>query len=159
MRAAQKTPKKRPSPDAMQAWLSVARAYHLCDAVLSQRLTALGLKLAEHELLVNLLRRPGLTQQELAARCFVAKSGISMLVTRMVEAGRVRREADPVDARVWRLLLTPEGAALAEQAQQVQAEVIHAMTAQSTPAEQQLLAAAMDNASAALQQMLVPRRR
>jgi DNA-binding MarR family transcriptional regulator len=94
-----------------------------------------------------------------AARCFVAKSGISMLVTRMVEAGRVRREADPVDARVWRLGLTPAGEALAEQAQLVQDEVIEAMTGGSSAAERKMLATAMDRASVTLEQMLRPRGR
>lgn len=152
--ATRKALRKPLSPDTMQLWLSVVRVYHLCDAVLSQRLGALGLKLPEHELLVNLLRHPGLTQQQLAQRCFVAKSGISMLVTRMVNAGRVRREADGVDARVWRLVLTPEGRALAERAQQVQAGVIAAMAEDSSPAEQKIIADAMERASATLERML-----
>ena len=154
MQPTQKTQRKQLSPDTMQSWLSVVRVYHLCDAVLSQRLGALGLKLPEHELLVNLLRHPGLTQQQLAQRCFVAKSGISMLVTRMVDAGRVQREADGVDARVWRLVLTPEGRALAERAQQVQAGVIAEMTQASSPAEQKVIAAAMERASVTLEGML-----
>jgi DNA-binding MarR family transcriptional regulator len=141
------------SAETMQSWLSVVRVYHLCDAVLSQRLAALGLKLPEHELMANLLRHPGLTQQQLAQRCFVAKSGISMLVTRMVDAGRVQRQADAVDARIWRLTLTPAGRALAERAQQVQAGVIAAMTAGSSPAEQKVIAAAMERASATLEGM------
>jgi DNA-binding MarR family transcriptional regulator len=149
--ATRKTPRRQLSPDTMQSWLSVVRVYHLCEAVLSQRLGALGLKLPEHELLVNLLRHPGLTQQQLAQRCFVAKSGISMLVTRMVDAGRVQREADAVDARVWRLTLTPEGRALAERSQQVQAGVIGEMSEFSSPAEQKIIADAMERASAVLE--------
>ena len=142
-----KTAQRTLPAETMQSWLSVVRVYHLCEAVLSQRLGALGLKLPEHELLVNLLRYPGLTQQQLAQRCFVAKSGISMLVTRMVDAGRVQREADAVDARVWRLTLTPEGRALAERSQQVQAGVIGEMTEGSSPAEQKIITDAMERAS------------
>jgi DNA-binding MarR family transcriptional regulator len=147
------------SAETMQSWLSVVRVYHLCDAVLSQRLSALGLKLPEHELLVNLLRHPGQTQQQLAQRCFVAKSGISMLVSRMVDAGRVQREADAVDARVWRLTLTPAGRALAERAQQVQAGVIAAMAEASSPAEQKVIAEAMERASVTLEGLLGARGR
>jgi len=77
-----------------------------------------------------------------------------MLVTRMVNAGRVQREADAVDTCVWRLLLTPEGRALAERAQQVQAGVIAAMTQASSPAEQKVLADAMERASVTLESML-----
>ncbi len=149
-----KTAQRTLPTETMQSWLSVVRVYHLCEAVLSQRLGALGLKLPEHELLVNLLRHPGLTQQQLAQRCFVAKSGISMLVTRMVDAGRVQREADAVDARVWRLTLTPEGRALAERSQQVQAGVIGEMTEGSSPAEQKIITDAMERASGTLEGML-----
>jgi DNA-binding MarR family transcriptional regulator len=46
-----------------------------------------GLRVAEYEVLANCTARR-LTQQELARRCFVAKSGISMLVSRMEDAAR-----------------------------------------------------------------------
>ena len=60
-----RTPRKRqPSAHTLKSWLSVVRAYHLCEAVLSQRVSTLGLRLGEHEVLVNLLRLPGLTQQQ-----------------------------------------------------------------------------------------------
>jgi DNA-binding MarR family transcriptional regulator len=110
-----------------RAWLAVVRAYNLCDAVLAERLAALGLRVVEHEVLVNLLRAPGLTQQDLAQRCFVAKSGVSMLVGQMEKQGRVTRQSDPVDARVKRLVLTPEGEALARQALALQSEVVRTM--------------------------------
>ncbi len=133
-------PKRRLSdpaePDALasQAWLSVARCYHLCDAVLTQRLAALGVRLQEHEVLLNLLRSPELTQKELAQRCFVAKSGVSMLVSSMEGRGLLERRADPQDARARRLALSREGAALARKCRQVQDEVIGCMTG-GQPAE------------------------
>ncbi len=119
----------QPSQLALQSWLSVVRAYNLCDAVMTQRLGALGLHLAEHEVLVNLLRESGITQQQLAQRCFVAKSGVSMLVSRMEAAGLVRREASAQDARAWLLSLTAKGAKLAHKAHAVQNEVLLAMVA------------------------------
>lgn len=145
-----------PSPQAVQSWLSVVRAYHLCEAVMSQRLAKLGLKLAEHEVLVNLRRAPGSTQQSLAQRCFVAKSGVSMLVTRMEQAGLVLRQADAVDARVWRLFLTTQGERLAARAHAVQAEVLHAMTGHCTLAELLAITQAMSQTSDALQGLLAP---
>jgi DNA-binding MarR family transcriptional regulator len=154
MQAAPKTPRNQAASDAMPSWLSVVRVYNLCAAVLSQRLAPLGLKLAEHEVLANLLRAPGLTQQQLAERCFVAKSGASMLVTRLAGAGYLMREADAVDARVWRLQLTPAGRALAQKAQAIQADVVVAMAEGSSPAEQQGIKTAMDRASATLEKLL-----
>jgi DNA-binding MarR family transcriptional regulator len=146
-----------PSPQAMQSWLAVVRSYHLCEAVLTQRLSALGLKLAEHEVLVNLVRSPGSTQQGLAQRCFVAKSGVSMLVSRMVQAGLVLRRPDEVDARAWRLSLTAKGERLARQAVAVQAEVVEAMTQGSSEAELQAIGEAMVRAGDVLQGLLSSR--
>lgn len=150
---ATKKPPSLPSPEQFQSWLSVVRAYNLCDQVLTQRLAALGLKLSEHEVLINLLRAPGSTQQELARRCFVAKSGVSMLLTRMAQAGWVQREADSVDARVWRLRLTAAGQALAGQAAQIQAEVLSAMVEGSSAAELATVTTAMQRVAAALERL------
>ncbi len=141
-------------PPAHDAWLSVVRAYHLCDQVLTQRLAALGLKLSEHEVLVNLLLRPGATQQQLAAHSFTAKSVMSALVGKLEQAGWLRREADANDARAWRLHLTPEGEALARRSLAVQAEVVQRMTAASSAAELRELQRQMDAGSAALRAML-----
>lgn len=148
--AARKPPAVVDPALATQSWLSVVRAYHLCDAVLTQRLAALGLKLGEHEVLVNLFREPGITQQQLAQRCFSAKSGVSMLVTRMEEDRLLRREADPVDARVRRLSLTTRGEALAAKALAIQAEVVQGMVAGASEAELVHIMEAMQRASVAL---------
>lgn len=141
------------SAAAFQSWLAVARAYNLCDAVLTERLASLGVRMADHEVLVNLHRAPGITQQQLAQRCFVAKSGVSMLVTRMEGEGLLRREADPGDARMRRLSLTAEGEALAARALQVQGEVLAAMVAGSSLAELAVITQAMQRASEALASM------
>ena len=143
-----------PSAAATQSWLAVVRTYHLCDAAMAQRLAAIGLRVAEHEVLLNLLLAPGITQQQLAQRCFVAKSGASMLVTRLEQAGWLRREADAQDARVRRLQLTADGEALARQSQAIQHEVIATMVAGSTAAELATLTEAMQRAAQALQGLL-----
>jgi DNA-binding MarR family transcriptional regulator len=83
--------------------------------------------MAEHEVLVNLRRDPGIAQQTLARRCFNAKSHISALLTVLEQRGWVRREADPADARARKLFLTPAGERLAARTAAVQAEVAAAM--------------------------------
>lgn len=112
---------------AMRPWLSIARTFYLCDALMSRRLGALGVRTAEHEVLVNLRRDPGIAQQTLARRCFNAKSHISALLTALEERGWVRREADPADARARKLFLTPAGERMATRTAAVQAEVAAAM--------------------------------
>lgn len=124
---------------AAKAWLGVVHAYNLCDTVMATRLAALGLRVGEHEVLANLYLSPGITQQELARRCFVAKSGISMLLTRMESQALILREADSKDGRIKRLSLTSAGAALAVQTLAIQREIIGVMTAPLSDQELVLL--------------------
>ncbi len=132
----------------------MVRTYNLCDAVLTQRLAPLGLRPAEHEVLANLLRGPGSTQQSLAERCFVAKSGMSMLLTRLQARGLIERRPSPQDARAKALHLTPEGQQLAESALAIQREVLDAMTAPFSLEELAQIDAAMRRAGTLLEGML-----
>ena len=141
--------------DAVRSWLSVVRAYNLCDALMTQRLAVLGVRTTEHEVLANLLREPGISQQTLAARCFSAKSHISSLLGQLEERGLVRRDADPADARAKRLSLTRPGEALARRTGAVQAEVVKLM-AQALPArDRALVERSMNRVSEALAATLV----
>jgi DNA-binding MarR family transcriptional regulator len=112
---------------AVRSWLSVVNAYHLCDALMARRLAELGVRTPEHEILANLRRDPGITQQVLASRCFSAKSHISGLLTLLEGRGWVRREPDPTDARAKRLFLAPQGERFAARTAAVQAAVVAAM--------------------------------
>jgi DNA-binding MarR family transcriptional regulator len=112
---------------AIQSWLAVVRAYHLCDAVMTQNLAAIGMRTPDHEILAKLLRDPGISQQVLAQRCFTAKSHISSLVAQLEKRGWVKREPDPADARARRLRLTAKGEAMAKKTAVVQAGVVRAM--------------------------------
>ena len=47
-------------------WLSIARTYQLCERAISQRVAPLGISLAQHDVLANVVHAPGLTQQEMA---------------------------------------------------------------------------------------------
>lgn len=139
------------SPHGTLAWLAVVRAYNLCEAVMTSRLAAIGLRVGEHEVLATIATTPGITQQALAARCFVAKSGVSMLLTQMEARGWVRRESDGADARIRRLTLTPDGRAVAEKGLAVQAEVVTAMAAPATEQELKTVADTMDRVSVVLE--------
>jgi DNA-binding MarR family transcriptional regulator len=143
-----------PDPDTVRAWLSVVQAYNLCDTLLARRLAALGVRTAEHEILANLRRGGGLSQQDLAQRCFTAKSHISALLTQLEERGWVRREPDPLDARTKRLYLQPAGQRIAEQTVAVQAQVVAEMAAVLTPAALAQVATAMGRVSTQLQAVL-----
>ena len=139
------------SPHGTQAWLAVVRAYNLCDAVMTARMAALGVRIAEHEVLANLATAPGITQQQLAARCFVAKSGVSMLLAQLEGRGWVRREADAAGARVKRLQLTAAGEAIARRTLAAQAEVVRAMVVDEGDAELDQVRDAMQRVSQRLE--------
>ena len=139
------------SPHGTQSWLAAVRAYNLCDAVMTARLAELGLRVGEHEVLAYLATVPGITQQALAERCFVTKSGVSMLVAQMEAQGLVVREADAGDARVKRLLLTKAGQALAGKTLKIQSEVVGAMAEGVSEAELATVADVMQRVSARLE--------
>ena len=138
---------------AVKTWLSVVRAYHQCDAMMASRLAPLGVRTAEHEILANLVREPGISQQALAARCFTAKSHVSALLRTMEERGWVRREADPSDARARRLYVTRSGEALARRTLAVQAEIVDVMVRSASPKELAFIEAAMNGVSERLEAM------
>ena len=147
-------PTRPPVQQSTATWLAVVRAYNLCDAVLTSRLAALGVRVVEHEVLAHLQRHPGLTQQELTARVFFAKSHLSGLLTQMEADGLVRRDADAADARVKRLTLTRAGAALAQRTMAVQNERVATMTAGYPAAELARIEATMNEVGARLGALL-----
>lgn len=139
---------------AVRSWLSVVNAYHLCDTLMTRRLAELGVRTPEHEILANLRRDPGITQQVLASRCFSAKSHISGLLTLLEGRGWLRREPDPADARAKRLFLEPLGERVAAQTAAVQAAVVAAMVEGETAATLGDVAAAMQRVSERLRAQL-----
>lgn len=146
-----KTARAPSSPHGTKTWLAVVRAYNLCDAAMSVRLAELGLRIGDHEVLATLTTMPGITQQELAARCFVTKSGVSMLLAQLEAKGWVRREADASDARVKRLTLTAAGEKIAALSLKTQSEVVTAMVAGSSEAELTFVTNVMEAVSARLE--------
>ncbi|WP_425259195.1 MarR family winged helix-turn-helix transcriptional regulator [Rubrivivax sp. RP6-9] len=146
----------RINDDAVRSWLAVVRAYHQCSELMARRLSTVGVRTAEHEILANLRREPGLSQQALARRCFTAKSHVSNLIGDMESRGWVKRESDPADGRVKRLVLTPAGTHIAERAAAVQAEVVALMTDGVPRDELELVRAAMVEVSRRLESALDP---
>lgn len=117
------------APHGTQAWLSTIRAYNLCETALSARLSQHHLRVGDLEVLATLATTPGMSQMELAARCFITKSAVSMLLSQMETDGLVTRDTDTIDSRTKRLVLTEQGKQLAALAMQTQAEVVAVMVA------------------------------
>jgi DNA-binding MarR family transcriptional regulator len=123
--AAQDTPQH--STQALSCWMAVVQVYNQCDAALSRLLAEQGYSLAQYEVVVRLKREPDQTQQELANRCFQAKSGISMLLKSLEEEGWVIRQSDAQDARLKRLRLSAVGMTHAKRMLKVQSLVVSTM--------------------------------
>ena len=71
-----------------------------------RRGSALGVTTAQWRALAWLGHQPGLKQVELAERLDVEPITAGRIVDRLEESGLVERLPDPVDRRVWRLMLT-----------------------------------------------------
>jgi DNA-binding MarR family transcriptional regulator len=111
----------------ISAWLAVVRTYQKCSEVLAAQTAPLGLKLAQHDVMMNLLIQQQQTQQQLAEKSFVTKSHMSSVLTEMVERGWLTRVESDIDKRSKLIALTPAGLKIAKQAYAAQATVVNAM--------------------------------
>ncbi|WP_394688960.1 MarR family winged helix-turn-helix transcriptional regulator [Hoeflea sp.] len=105
-------------------WIAVARACHVMGQTLARELQPLDIKPPHLDILINLYRTPGISQQDLADKLLVGRSNLSMLLPQMEKRGLLVRRGDSRDRRVLRLELTPEGTELTEQAITIQSALI-----------------------------------
>lgn len=54
-------------------------------------------------------RERNIYQKDVEAEFSIGRSAVTTVITRMEEKGLIRRESDPADARLKRLILTPKG--------------------------------------------------
>lgn len=107
---------------------------------LTRRLAELDIKPPHLDILINLYRFDGISQQELARKLLVGRSNMSMLVPQLEKRGLIERRGDDKDKRVLRLSLTAEGRLLTEQAMEIQTAVID-KSLESEPIEECLMVA------------------
>jgi len=105
-------------------WIAVARACQVMGLTLGRALQPLDIKPPHLDILVNLFRTPGISQQDLADKLLVGRSNLSMLLPQLEKRGLLIRRNDPQDRRVLRLELTPEGTKLTEEAIAIQFALI-----------------------------------
>ena len=79
----------------------------------------------------------------LASRAGVTQSAMTQLISRLEDAGLVRREADPADGRVVQVTITGEGRATLARRRAVRADRLAVILAQLSPEHRAALAAAL----------------
>jgi DNA-binding MarR family transcriptional regulator len=100
----------------------------------------LGISGAQLFVLSELGKTPSLSLNDLAARTRTDQSSVSVVVSRLVEAGLVLRERDARDARRLVLNLTKNGRAMLQRAPIVAQEQILNVIDRLSPAERKRLA-------------------
>jgi DNA-binding MarR family transcriptional regulator len=96
----------------MQVSAALSRALELIPPILSAAAAARptrGISRRQADILACLDGRTPVSLTDLAARLGVTVATMSIGVSRLVRRGWVRRDRDPVDRRVLRLLLSPSG--------------------------------------------------
>ncbi len=123
----------------------------MMQTALGRALAPLDIKTPHLDILINLYRHEGISQQELARKLLVGRSNMSMLLPQMEKRGLISRRDDPKDKRVLRLFLTEKGRDVTERAMTIQTELIE-RTLSVTPIDQCLaMAESMEHLTARLQ--------
>ncbi len=105
-------------------WFRFLRMHQRGHSAMSSRLRAIGLSVAQFDLLSTLTEAEGITQRDLAERLYVTKGNVSGLVDRLVEARLVDRKPIPGDRRSHALHLTADGRRIARQGMEVQQQFV-----------------------------------
>ena len=111
----------------------------------NQRLGQLDLVRRQAEIIQELHRKPGSSQDEIADKLLINKSGITRQLTAMEEAGLVTRQVSPTDRRVTQVYLTEKAEKLLPEIWKVNREWSEYLTEGLTEEEQELLTRVLEN--------------
>jgi len=124
---------------AVLAWLHLLRIHHQIQKVETAHLAQYNLTLPQFDVLAQLHREQGITQQSLADRLFVTKGNVCGLMDRLVEQELVERRPDPEDRRAYMLHLTSKGKELIETVLPAHGRVVAEQMGQLDPEKQKEL--------------------
>ena len=121
------------------AWLHLLRITHKVQRCETAHLADHNLTLPQFDVLAQLNREEGITQQSLADRLLVTKGNVCGLMDRLLEQGLVERRDDPEDRRAYMLYLTPKGKQLITQILPAHNQMIAERIGQLAPEKQKQL--------------------
>jgi MarR family transcriptional regulator, organic hydroperoxide resistance regulator len=136
-----------------RSWIGVARACQLMQQAMTRAIADLDIKTPHLDILINLYRFDGISQQELARKLLVGRSNMSMLLPQLEKRGLIERRADAKDKRMLRLSLTQTGRSLTEQAMGIQTALIERTLSQAPEDRCLQVAEAMEDIIHILQTM------
>jgi MarR family transcriptional regulator, organic hydroperoxide resistance regulator len=134
-----------------ESWLSVARTSQLFQRHLTAALEPHGLEIAHYDVLANVARDEGLSQQVLARRLLVAKSNVSALLSVLERKSLIARVKPVGDARVRLVSLTTEGRRITLQAMAAHARIVTKIMTAISAEEQAITQRVMVKITMALQ--------
>nr|WP_198428973.1 MarR family transcriptional regulator [Nocardia bovistercoris] len=123
----------------MRAWQALLSGWALLDREIEQQLKRdAGLSHTQYEVLVRLAAAPEqrIRMTELADSLVNSKSGLTYQVSRLEDAGLVRREACPTDVRGVTAVLTAEGRKALEEAAPAHVALVRALLIDVLTADQ-----------------------
>ncbi len=103
------SPQAGSAPEVVSVLNSLRRVVRAFRAMSQLAEDVLGISGAQHFVLERLAEAPALSLNDLAARTMTHKSSVSVVVSRLVERGFVRRQRSSADARSIVLTLAPKG--------------------------------------------------
>ncbi len=106
-----------PTTKSAQAGYLIKEVQHLLRRRMDQALEHLSITTPQFAVLTWLQRMPGLSNAELAQRCFVTPQTMNLIVQKLEERGQVVRAESPSHGKRLPLRLTSEGARVLKRAQ------------------------------------------
>jgi len=93
------------------ATISIISRTHV--VLINERLRPFGLSAGQFPVLISLIKKQDVMQDTLARHLHIDKGAVARTVTKLEEAGYVRRTTDPANRRTVRLFLTQKGEEIA----------------------------------------------
>lgn len=118
----------------------LARLARVVQRLLEKALTPHGLTLPQFTTLTVLLRRPGLSNAQLARRAYITPQSMQEVLLVLESRRLVRRTPSPGNQRILQAVLTAGGKRLVERAERDALEVENAMLAGFTPSQRRQFA-------------------
>lgn len=106
----------------------IKRAQQLLRSRMDTELDKIGITTPQYAALSMLEEDPGLSNAELARRCFLTPQTMHKIVLGMADKGLVNREQDPSHGRKINTLLTEQGKDILKQAHRIVRKIESQMT-------------------------------